>query len=154
MRWPRANLEEKQEPRAGGLAQELGASSIAVTDVYDTKCDVYAPCALGATLNTETIPRLLCRAVVGSANNQLAEDRDADDLHGRGILYAPDFIANGGGALAFGLIHSGLTDEKKIATRLDGIETMLNDVFREAKSGDESPQRVADRRIQAKLGRG
>ena len=147
-------LSDIDEVRVTALAKELGASSVPATDVYDTECDIYAPCALGATLNEETIPRLRCRAAVGSANNQLAGDADADLLHERGILYAPDFIANGGGALAFALINSGMTDEARLARRLDGIETALSDLFREASDGGESPHRVAIRRIQAALNRG
>jgi leucine dehydrogenase len=147
-------LSDIDEVRVAALAEELGASSVPAADVYDTECDIYAPCALGATLNEETIPRLRCRAAVGSANNQLAGDTDADLLHERGILYAPDFIANGGGALAFALINSGLTDEARLARRLDGIETSLSDLFREASDGGESPHRVAIRRIQAVLNRG
>jgi len=146
-------LSDIDEVRVGALAKELGASSISAADVYDTECDLYAPCARGATLSEETIPRLRCRAVVGSANNQLAEDGDADRLYERDILYAPDFIANGGGALAFGLIHRGVTDEETIATRLDGIEATLNDVFRESSDRDESPQHAALRRIRATLER-
>jgi len=145
-------LSDVEENRVARLAQELGASTVPAADVYGTECDVYAPCALGASLNQETIPRMRCRAVAGSANNQLAEDADADRLHERGILYAPDFIANGGGALAFGLIHSGVTDEKRISRRLDGIGTNLVDVFREASSRGESPHSVAIRRIQDALG--
>ena len=76
--------------RAGSLAADLGAGVVAAEEVYSTECDVYAPCAVGATLNRETIPQLRCRAVVGSANNQLAEDADAARLKERNILYAPD----------------------------------------------------------------
>ena len=146
-------LSDVDENRVARLARDLGASAIPTADVYDTRCDVYAPCALGATLNEETIPRLRCRAVVGSANNQLAEDTDADRLHERGILYAPDFIANGGGALAFALINSGMTDESKLARRLDGIGTALSNLLRVASDGGESPLRVAVRRIQDTLNR-
>lgn len=146
-------LSDVDETRAAKLAQELGASTVPAADVYETECDVYAPCALGATLNEETIPLLRCRTIAGSANNQLAEDDDAERLRARGILYAPDFIANGGGALAFGLINSGLTDEGRIARRLDGIGTNLSDVFREAASRGESPHSVAIRRIQDVLDR-
>ncbi len=146
-------LSDIDEMRVAQLAQELGASTIPAADVYDTECDIYAPCALGATLNEETIPRLRCRAAVGSANNQLAEDADGERLHERGILYAPDFIANGGGALAFALFDSGMTDETRIERRLDGIGTGLGDLFREASDSGQSPQRVAIRRIQDALGR-
>ena len=62
------------------LADELGAETVPPDEVYDRPCDIYAPCAIGATLNVSTVPRLRCRAVVGSANNQLEEAADADRL--------------------------------------------------------------------------
>jgi leucine dehydrogenase len=66
----------------------------------DVDCDVFSPCALGASLNPETIPRLRCSVVAGGANNQLAdEDRDGRALSERGILYAPDFVINAGGLI-------------------------------------------------------
>ena len=64
---------------------------------------MFAPCAIGAVLNPGTIPLLQCAAVAGSANNQLQSVSDADALHERGILYAPDYVVNAGGAIAFGL---------------------------------------------------
>ncbi len=78
---------------------ELGLIHIPPETLYDAECDVFAPCALGGVLNEVTIPRLRCRAVVGSANNQLATPEDADRLAARGILYAPDFVVNSGGAV-------------------------------------------------------
>ena len=68
--------------------------------IYDTECDVYAPCAVGGVLSTETVPRLRCRIVAGSANNQLAEQEAAELLRERAILYAPDYVINAGGAVA------------------------------------------------------
>ncbi len=67
--------------------------------VLETPCDVLAPCALGGILDATTIPRLQCRGVAGAANNQLAEPEDAERLRARGILYAPDFVINAGGAV-------------------------------------------------------
>ena len=64
-----------------------------------TECDVYSPCAVGGTLSATTIPQLRCRIVAGSANNQLAEPEDAERLHERGILYAPDYVVNAGGVI-------------------------------------------------------
>jgi glutamate dehydrogenase/leucine dehydrogenase len=78
---------------------ELGLLHVASETLYDAECDIFAPCALGAVLSEVTIPRLRCRAVVGSANNQLATSEDADRLAARGILYAPDFVVNCGGAI-------------------------------------------------------
>jgi leucine dehydrogenase len=145
------SLCDIDEPRAHELARELGARVIPAERAIETECDVYAPCAVGATVNADNVPRLRCRAVVGSANNQLGDDSDADRLHERGILYAPDFIANGGGALAFGLIHRGVTDEREIARRLAGIETTLDQVFEEARAAEESPLRVALHRVERTL---
>jgi leucine dehydrogenase len=81
------------------VAEEVGAAVVAPDAVYETECDIFSPCALGAVLNGETIPRLRCCAVVGSANNQLATPEDGDRLRSRDILYAPDFVVNSGGAI-------------------------------------------------------
>src|SRR5699024_10344957 len=78
---------------------EFGAEAVAADAIYDAECDVFAPCALGAVINDDTVDRLRVKIVAGSANNQLAEPRHADALKERGILYAPDFIINGGGVI-------------------------------------------------------
>jgi leucine dehydrogenase len=140
--------------RAVSVAAEVGARAMPAEEIYETECDIYAPCAVGATLNQETIPRLRCRAVVGSANNQLAEDFDAERLRLRDILYAPDFIANGGGALAFGLIHRGVVDEEEISRRLEGIGDSLEQIFAQASERAESPLDAARRRVDQMLRRG
>jgi leucine dehydrogenase len=79
--------------RAEGLAFVEPAA------VLETPCDVLAPCALGGVLTADTIPRLNCRAVAGAANNQLGGPEDAERLRARGILYAPDYVINAGGAV-------------------------------------------------------
>src|SRR5207249_11499776 len=66
---------------------------------HAVECDIYSPCALGATVNASTIAELRCQAVVGSANNQLAEAGDADRMVDAGVLYAPDFVVNAGGVI-------------------------------------------------------
>ena len=74
--------------------------------IYDQPADIYAPCALGATINDDTIPRLKVEIVAGGANNQLAEDRHGDELEQRGMLYAPDYVINGGGVInVYGELH-------------------------------------------------
>jgi len=133
------------------LAQELGASLVAPEAVIDTVCDIYAPCAMGATLDAAAIRRLQCRAVTGSANNQLGEPADADRLHQRGILYAPDYITNGGGAKAFLSIQQGIKDEDELALKMDAIGDFLGDIFTEAADKAESPARTARRRVDAVL---
>ena len=83
----------------GDRARATGGRPVDPDNVLELECDVYAPCALGATLNADSIPRLRCRVVAGGANNQLATPEDGERLRAAGILYAPDYVINGGGAL-------------------------------------------------------
>ena len=84
---------------ARARAREMGVQLAAPDDIYDAECDIFAPCALGGVINSETIGRLRCRIVAGGANNQLATDADGEELHRRGIIYAPDFLINAGGVI-------------------------------------------------------
>jgi leucine dehydrogenase len=81
------------------VVKEFGAAAVAPDEIYGVQCDIYAPCALGATINDETIGQFKCRVIAGAANNQLQELRHADTLREKGILYAPDFVINGGGVI-------------------------------------------------------
>ncbi len=139
-------LADLDGAKAEHLARQLGAT-VAVGEVPSTACDVYAPCAVGATVNRETVPLLACRIVAGSANNQLQEEGDAERLHRRGILYAPDYVINAGGAWAFHLMHDGLTDDAAIFERVDGIGGALHDIFSEARQSGASPLVAARRRV-------
>lgn len=139
--------------RAQAVADALDARVVAADALDETACDVYAPCAVGATVNADTIPRLACRIVAGSANNQLGSAGDADALHARGILYAPDYIVNGGGATAFGHLARGLRDEAELLRHVDRIEGVLHTLFREAAANDESPVHAARRLVEQRLQR-
>lgn len=81
------------------VAKELGAAAVAPEEIYDVNGDIFAPCALGAILNDQTIPRLKSKIVCGAANNQLQEDRHGEMLMQKGILYGPDYIVNAGGVI-------------------------------------------------------
>ncbi|MDH3457175.1 MAG: hypothetical protein OER90_10075 [Gemmatimonadota bacterium] len=139
-------LSDSDDPKVTRLGKALGAACVASDAVYGTQCDVYAPCAVGATLNAETIPRLACRIVAGSANNQLGEEADAERLHERGILYAPDYVINAGGATALPLLGTG-HDPQQVRERIRGFETTLTEIFNEARSRRESPFHAAHRRV-------
>ena len=80
-------------------ARQMGVNVVGPDEIYDTECDIFAPCALGGVINAETIDRLHCRIVAGGANNQLATPEDGEELHRRGIIYAPDFLINAGGII-------------------------------------------------------
>lgn len=85
--------------KAERAQREFGAKIVPLDQIFAVSCDVVAPCALGSAMNDESIPRLKARIVAGAANNQLAEPRHGDDLHARGILYAPDYAINAGGLI-------------------------------------------------------
>jgi len=85
--------------RVQRCVDELGCEAVEVDEVYDVDADVFAPCALGAILNDETIPRLRVQVVAGAANNQLAKLRHASMLEEHDILYAPDYVINAGGLI-------------------------------------------------------
>ena len=133
---------------------ELGLVALAPDTLVDTECDIFVPCALGGVLSAQTIPRLRCRAVVGSANNQLATPEDADRLQRRGILYAPDFVVNSGGAVwllgreSFG--WSAAETEQRIT---DGTRRALASIYALAEDAGISTAaaalRVAEDRIAA-----
>ncbi|MGB3563496.1 MAG: Glu/Leu/Phe/Val dehydrogenase dimerization domain-containing protein [Thermoanaerobaculia bacterium] len=144
-------LSDIDTDRSDRLAGELGARAVAPDEVYTTACDVYAPCAVGATLTKETIPLLACRLVAGSANNQLEESADAERLAERDILYVPDFIANSGGAMAFGLLSQGAKPGETLFEQIDTIGERVTDVLREAAERHESPLAAAERRVQETL---
>jgi leucine dehydrogenase len=110
-------------------AQALGAQVVDPRQIHAVKCDVFAPCALGAVLNDHTIPQLQAKIVAGGANNQLAEDRHGAELLRRGILYAPDFVINAGGIInvACEYLPQGY-DEKASTAKVDNIYRAVKDV--------------------------
>jgi glutamate dehydrogenase/leucine dehydrogenase len=128
-------------------ARATGATVVPTGDVLTTECDVYAPCAVGGTLNVTSIPQLRCRIVAGSANNQLAEAEDAQRLHDRGILYAPDYVINAGGVLQL----IGSEDRKLDADALErsyaGIGETLRQIFAAGGVPADAAERLAAERI-------
>jgi leucine dehydrogenase len=147
----RVILCDIDEDQVRGAAAELEGEILAPEDMYDRAVDIYSPCAVGATLNPESIPRLQCDIVAGSANNQLQSAEDAERLHERGILYAPDYIVNAGGAIAFGRLHLGVTDEDEIRAEVAAIGASLDEIFELAAEANESPVHSAQRRAESFL---
>jgi leucine dehydrogenase len=119
--------------------------------VIGTVCDIYAPCATGAVLTQETIPRLACGVVAGAANNQLGEPKDADLLRERGILYAPDFVINAGGVLHLAGYETLGWDEAAMIAHLAGIGATLDGIFSEADRDGVTTAEVADRIARARI---
>jgi leucine dehydrogenase len=139
--------------RARRCAAETAAALVAPDVIYDVSADVFAPCALGGTLNRETIPRLRCAIVVGAANNQLAEPTDADRLAARDILYAPDYVANAGGVIDGAHDICGWSDAR-VRAAVEAIFDTLRDIFARASAEGITPAVAADRRAEQALAGG
>jgi leucine dehydrogenase len=121
----------------------VNAESVAADSVFEADCDIYAPCAVGGILSVETLPRLRCRIIAGSANNQLAQPEAAEAARARGILYAPDYVINAGGAIALvGLEQLGWSRaelDKALAT----IGDTLRQIYKRADAGRTSTAAAA-----------
>jgi leucine dehydrogenase len=130
--------------RAAAVAATVGARVVDPADVLTEPCDVLSPCATGGVLHEGTIPALRCRAVVGAANNQLAEPADAERLHAAGILWAPDFVANSGG-----VFHGGGYDvlgwpRDRVDASVAAIGDRLRAMYEEAERKGVPPVEVAE----------
>lgn len=126
----------------GHVARDFGVETASPDAILETECDVLAPCALGGVINEETIPRLKCRIVCGSANNQLGTLEDADALSRADILYAPDFIVNSGGLISVADEMIGWHHDRVMA-RVDKIGRALLDVFHLAQVENVSTAQAA-----------
>jgi leucine dehydrogenase len=136
--------------RVARTVRELGAVPVEPEVIYDQPVDLFAPCALGAVLDDLTIPRLRARIVCGGANNQLALPRHAGMLAERGILYVPDYLANAGGVIDF---HQERIDDSReaVLAAVGRIEPITAEVLTAARRTGQTPQAVADRKVQARL---
>jgi leucine dehydrogenase len=125
--------------------KEFGATAVGPNEIYGVACDIYAPCALGASLNDETIPQLKCKVVAGAANNQLKEPRHARVLQEKGILYAPDYVINGGGVInvAEEFNPSGY-DRDRAYARVGTIYDKLLKIFETAQAQNITTAQAAD----------
>jgi leucine dehydrogenase len=137
----------------GRYRDEMGLQFVPPDQVPVTECDVYAPCALGGVLNGQTIPRLRCRAVAGGANNQLAGPDNARELMARGILYAPDFVVNVGGAMGLtGIELEGWTAAEARGRVSASVRRALQSIFHCSEEEGITTHDAACRIAEANLG--
>ena len=130
--------------------QEFGAAAVSPDAIYEQAADIFSPNALGATINDETLPRLKVQIIAGGANNQLAEDRHGDELDKRKVLYAPDYVINGGGVInVYGELHRWPVERaKKKAGEI--YETLLR-IFEIARRERIPTYRAADRLAEQRI---
>lgn len=118
--------------------------------IYGVECDLFSPCARGGVVNDQTLNQFQCAAIVGAANNQLAEDRHGDLLHEKGILYAPDYVVNGGGLIQVADEIEGYCEERALA-KTSAIYDILLQIFGRSKKENIPTCRAADRIVLERL---
>jgi leucine dehydrogenase len=130
--------------RVARIVDEFGAEAVSPNAIYGVEADIYAPCALGATINDETIPQLQIQVVAGAANNVLKDEKHGDELHQRGILYAPDYVVNAGGLInVYGELHSWSAERSM--RKAGEIYATLLQLFELAREEGIPSYRAADR---------
>jgi leucine dehydrogenase len=137
--------------RTKRITDEFDATAVQPDQIYAVEAQVFAPCALGAIVNDDTIPQFKFEIIAGAANNQLAQERHGDLLHKRSILYAPDYVINAGGLInVYGELNDWSSDQAK--RKAGEIYDTLTAIFELAKQEGipthEAADRVAERRIE------
>jgi leucine dehydrogenase len=144
--------------RAVTLADEVGGEAVAPDEIMGVACDVFSPNALGAILDDEGIARLDCAIVAGGANNQLGRHHHGEKLAKRGILYAPDYVINGGGIINVSLeylcrVKGEPCDIDEVRRRIAQIPERLEMIWTRSDESGLPPGDVADRMAQELIGR-
>ena len=132
------------------LVKEFGAVAVTADEIYGVDAHIYAPCALGGTINDETIPQFKVEIIAGGANNQLLEERHGDELQKLGILYAPDYAANAGGIIN-GCRELLGWEESQTTAKIDEIYDTVLDIFRTATAEGIPTYKAADRLAERRL---
>ena len=138
------------------VAERTGAKVVSPADIFEAQADVFAPCALGGAINAETLPRLKARIIAGGANNQLATPEIGRALFERGMLYAPDYVINGGGiinvAAEIAALEAGTSfDAAWVATKLDRLTETLDEVLARSIAERRPTHEVANEMAKARI---
>lgn len=130
----------------------FGAVAVETDEIYSQDADIFAPCALGAIINDETIPQFKFKVIAGSANNQLKENRHGDQIHEMGIVYAPDYVINSGGVINVADELAGYDSERAL-NRVAGIYDTIENIFAISKRDNIPTYVAADRLAEERIAR-
>jgi leucine dehydrogenase len=145
-------VADMDRARQAETVREFAAEPAAAAEIHSAEVDIFAPCAIGGVLNVRSIPQLRTRMVCGAANNQLATPEDAARLHEAGILYLPDYVANGGGIINVAAEILRIEDrEPWVEERLAAMRATMERILAQAAGEGKSPAPVADRMVEAAL---
>ena len=149
----RLTITDVNQEALATVSKETGATVVAPGDIYDVDADIFSPNALGAIINLETLPRLKVKVIAGGANNQLATPDMGEKVKARGILYAPDYVINGGGIINVAAEISGAYDMAWVDGKLSRLMETLGEVLDQARREDKATNRVADAIARKRIGR-
>ena len=149
----RLSIADVDADKAQKLADATGGTVVSTDAILGLEADVLSPNALGAILDEQSIAALRAPVVAGGANNQLATPEDGQRLHGRGILYAPDYVINAGGIINVCTEYCGDGDASLVRERIEGIPVRLEEVWTESAASGRDPAAVADAMAQRLIGR-
>lgn len=147
-------LADIKDEAARRVAEETGGTIVSPDAIRSVDCDVYAPCALGGSVNQETIPSIKARVICGAANNQLLDENDGVSLRKHGILYGPDYVVNAGGLInVYNELVPGGYQEARALAEMEMIYENLKEIFEISKQRNICTSKAADlfgdRRIHA-----
>ncbi|MGM0846097.1 MAG: branched-chain amino acid dehydrogenase [Bacillota bacterium] len=131
--------------------EEFGAKAVDINEIYSVDCDIFAPCALGAVVNDETIPQIKAKVIAGAANNQLKDTAHGDTIHEMGIVYAPDYVINAGGVINVADELYGYNREramKKVEQVYNNVERVIEIAKRDKIPTYLAADRMAEERIE------
>lgn len=140
----RVHVCDIDRSRLEGYQGRPNVTVVSTDEIYDTDADIFCPSALGAVLNEKTIPRLKCKIVAGSANNQLSTPEAGDELYRRGICYAPDYAINAGGLMNVSIEFEGY-DELRANRMIRNIYYVMRTIFQHSAKESMAEYRCADR---------
>lgn len=143
------DINKKAVDRA---VEAFGAKAVEPDAIYEVDCDIYAPCALGATINDDTISKIKAKVIAGSANNQLKTNKHGDMIHDMGIVYTPDYVLNSGGVINVADELNGYNHTramKKVDTIFDNLTTIFNIARRDHIPTYIAADRMAEERIES-----
>ncbi len=143
-------VSDIDKERTKKISTRFNLTVIDPEEIVTSDCDIFAPCALGAVINDQTIEKLKCQIIAGGANNQLKEYRHGDALMEMGILYAPDYVINAGGLMNVFVELEGYSSERAFEKTNQVYENLLN-VFRIAKQDNIATHRAADRLAELRI---
>ena len=134
----RVSICDTNRKEAIRAATDFGATVVSTNEIYELDCDVFSPCALGSSINMNTLPKIKAKIIAGAANNQLSHQQLIHKVQNRGILYAPDFVINAGGLIHAAMVHDYGTAEKA-TKKISELHNTLSEIFERTEKNKSNP---------------